>query len=124
MLLKRNPSMSLSNSVVKTSSKLLGLAGLAFMASTGAQAQAYPVLIEKEVKVSIPADLFKSETGIETAHAMMTQAAIKFCENDRKTLKYLGETQEVCIADLVNQMVIGADNALLTTYHQTSIFAK
>lgn len=124
MSIKRNTVMNrASRSVKKFAAPLLPAIVLCAVAPN---AFASPIghMVDKTVSVSFSLSELDAADGTSAVYAKLEKRAASFCKADKLSLRFLDQTVEDCVADLVNQFVDSADISELSAYHETHAKAK
>lgn len=83
-------------------------------------ASAYvPPTVERIVTVEFKASDVATTTGQADVYDRLLKTAYSACQSDLKTLKYLNESIEECVSDLMDQFIETANIETLTIYHQS-----
>jgi UrcA family protein len=108
---------SAARKVKKLGMALPLLAGLCAVSMAPLAQANESLMTERVLTVKISVAELKTENGAQTVYSKLDKRANRECKADRQTLKYLGQTKDECVDDLMDQFIESANVETLATYH-------
>ena len=118
MLIKRQNLMTFgTQSVKKMTATSLAVLTLSATAIAPTAVAGDTQTVDKIVKVKIKLSELQTQKGTQETYSKIKKRAKRFCNADRHSLAYFGETRQECTSDLVEQFIQNSDIEKLKAYH-------